>query len=89
MSHVLRLELTDGLFTAISQQAAAEQVPPETVAVRMLQDHLQFPKPAPSNGARSSFREMFGAADLGVATGLDNEGIDADLAKEYGRGLDD
>lgn len=37
--------------------------------------------PAPRPKAKLS--ELFGAASLGTATGLDNEQIDADLAHEY------
>lgn len=33
---------------------------------------------------KDSLREMFGSVSLGTPTGLDNEQIDADLAKEYG-----
>ncbi len=34
--------------------------------------------------SRGSLRELFGSVDLGYPTGADNEGIDADLAREYG-----
>ncbi|MBX3277588.1 MAG: hypothetical protein KF868_06240 [Acidobacteria bacterium] len=44
---------------------------------------------APALGAPSrKLSELFGAASLGAAGGLDNDRIDADLAREYGRGLD-
>jgi hypothetical protein len=33
--------------------------------------------------AREQFERHFGAVDLGYATGLDNEEIDADLEREY------
>jgi hypothetical protein len=32
----------------------------------------------------TSVRELFGSVSLGHPTGLDNEGIDADLLREYG-----
>lgn len=49
---------------------------------------------APVNGERQSparnqkLSDLLGTASLGYATSLDNEQIDADLAREYGRGLD-
>lgn len=33
--------------------------------------------------ARERFERRFGSVDLGLATGADNESIDADLAREY------
>ncbi|NOT60436.1 MAG: hypothetical protein HOP19_09455 [Acidobacteria bacterium] len=38
--------------------------------------------------AEVRFARWIGAASLGYPTGADNESIDADLAREYGRGLD-
>lgn len=38
--------------------------------------------------AEDRFARWIGAASLGYPTGADNESIDADLAREYGRGLD-
>lgn len=32
---------------------------------------------------RGGLRELFGSVDLGYPTGVDNESIDADLAREY------
>ena len=37
----------------------------------------------PPQKSRGSLRELFGSVDLGYPTGADNEGIDADLAREY------
>jgi len=39
--------------------------------------------PEKPRNARGSLRELFGAVDLGQPIGIDNEGIDADLAREY------
>jgi predicted DNA-binding antitoxin AbrB/MazE fold protein len=33
---------------------------------------------------RGTLRELFGSVDLGHPTGIDNDDIDADLAREYG-----
>ena len=36
-----------------------------------------------SEAAQERFERHFGAVDLGYPTGIDNEQIDADLAREY------
>ena len=38
---------------------------------------------AEKRAARERFERHFGEIDLGNATGVDNEQIDADLAREY------
>jgi predicted DNA-binding antitoxin AbrB/MazE fold protein len=39
--------------------------------------------------SRGTLRELFGAVDLGCPTGADNEGIDADLAREHANTLEE
>ena len=39
---------------------------------------------AEKQAARERFERHFGAVNLGQATGVGNEGIDADLARAYG-----
>jgi predicted DNA-binding antitoxin AbrB/MazE fold protein len=39
--------------------------------------------PADHQRSRGTLRELFGSVDLGSPTGVDNDGIDADLAREY------
>jgi hypothetical protein len=97
MSRILQLELPDVLFTALNQRAVAEGTKPEVVAVETLQERFGC---APSHSQRQAadtdrraaqerFERHFGTWDLPGAVGLNNEQIDADLAREYGRGLDD
>ncbi len=38
----------------------------------------------PSKRKGGKLSDLFGSASLGYATGVDNEQIDADLAREYG-----
>ncbi|HBI43686.1 MAG TPA: hypothetical protein DDY78_12675 [Planctomycetales bacterium] len=42
-----------------------------------------MPVTAEKNAARDRFERHFGEVNLGRATGADNEGIDADLARAY------
>ena len=43
----------------------------------------------PGRASRGSLSELFGSVDLGYPTGIDNESIDADLAREYGDSHED
>jgi hypothetical protein len=88
MSQTLRLLLPDALFKAIEQQAAVQKTDAASVATSALQQH--FHRDEETNGSRicpGSLEELFGCIDLGHPTGLDNEALDADLAKEYSRDL--
>jgi hypothetical protein len=93
MSHQVTVELSDVAFAALESEASASARPVEQVAAAALEQRFvgNGRKPdtdAEKQAARDRFRSNFGAIDLGYATGLDNEAIDADLAREYGRGLD-
>lgn len=39
--------------------------------------------PDQRNGGRGSLRDLFGCVDLGHPVGIENEAIDADLARQY------
>lgn len=59
--------------------------------LRELPDDFWHDAPAPdpraeTQAARERFERHFGEVDLGYTTGVDNEGIDADLATEYAGG---
>ena len=88
MSQTLTLELNDKFFAAIHQQAASIGIPPESLAIRLLEQQFsQFFKlsvtEAERERAKAKFERHFGAINFGIPTDLDNESIDADLAKEY------
>jgi len=88
MSQMLHLEVPDALFKAIETQAAVEKTDAASIATAALQQHFQVPvEPRDKGGDGESLEAMFGAIDLGHPTGLDNEAIDADLIKDYSRGL--
>lgn len=58
---------TNTTFAALERQAMARGLSPSKATAE----------------ARERFERRFGSVDLGLATGADNESIDADLAREY------
>jgi hypothetical protein len=88
MSQILQIEVPDLLYKAIESEAAAHGRNPATVVVSALEQHFQT-KPDVQLGANTSdtFEALFGAAAMGHPASLDNDAIDADLAREYARGL--
>ena len=94
MSQTLTLELNEQFFAAIHQQAVSIGIPAENLAVKLLQQNFSqifklLPTDAEKNIKRAKFERHFGAIDLGIDINLDNESIDADLAKEYDNNHED
>lgn len=88
MSQSLTVQLTDETLSAIRQQAEAAGMSPNQVASASLEQQFGNGNGAAwteeaKQAARQRFERHFGAVDLGHPTGVDNEGIDADLAREY------
>jgi predicted lipid carrier protein YhbT len=93
MSQILTLELSDRAFTAIRQNAEAAGIPPEHLVAAMLEQRFgqvfkSLLTEAAQEEARARFERHFGTLDLGYTAevdqeNLDNENIDADLAREY------
>lgn len=93
MSRTLTLELSDEVYTVIRRQAeAAGTSPAHWVAATLEQQYSRVRDgqsvrvqrtEAEKQTARERFEQHFGEVDLGYATGVDNEQIDADLAREY------
>ncbi|HIK17219.1 MAG TPA: hypothetical protein IGS53_18290 [Leptolyngbyaceae cyanobacterium M33_DOE_097] len=88
MSQSLTLELSEQVFAAIQRQAQALGISPAQFATTLLEQ--QFPQAVKSllddaekHAARVRFERHFGTLTSGDSTDLDNESIDADLAKEY------
>jgi hypothetical protein len=88
MSQSLTLELSEQVFVAIQRQAQAVGISPAQLVTTLLEQ--QFPQAfklpldeAENNSARSRFENHFGTLKLDNSTDLDNESIDADLAREY------
>lgn len=88
MDQSLTLELSEQVFVAIQRQAQVIGISPAQLAATLLE--RQFPQAfklflddAEKNAARARFERHFGTLALGDSTDLDNESIDADLAREY------
>jgi hypothetical protein len=83
MSRTLTLELDERVYAALAEKAGAAGSTPDQLAAIVLAE--RFPPPAEKKG---DIRKFFGIVNAPHMVGLDNEKIDADLAREYGRGLD-
>jgi hypothetical protein len=88
MSQSLTLELSEQMFVAIQRQAQAVGISPAQLVATLLEQ--KFPQAfklplgnAEKNAAWSRFERHFGTLKLDNSTDLDNESIDADLAREY------
>ena len=91
MSQSLTVELNDETYEAIERQAEVQGDSPCRIAATALERQFHS---AGSNGtaketprdadSSNSLRRLFGSVSLPSAVGLDNEQIDADLAREYG-----
>jgi hypothetical protein len=90
MSRPLTVELSEEAFTALERSArVAARSPAELAAAALEQqfgvtDGKHQATEAERQAARLRFERHFGAVDLGHPTGVDNEDIDADLARAYG-----
>jgi len=93
MSQTLILELSDQAYATLRRQADAAGTSAAEMAAISLEkqlaaaNHLQkadAPRTeAEKQAARERFESHFGEVNLGYPTGVDNESIDADLAREY------
>jgi hypothetical protein len=86
MSQMLSVELSDCAYAIIEQRAQVAGVSASQVAAAALEQQFgptSAASAAEAQAARERFERRFGAVDLGGPTGADNEGIDADLAREY------
>ncbi|MGC1247631.1 MAG: hypothetical protein WA865_15555 [Spirulinaceae cyanobacterium] len=83
----LTLELSDQVFAAIMQQAQAVGVSPERLATTLLEKEFSqafklFKSEAEKGAARARFEAHFGTLESSDLMSLDNESIEADLARE-------
>lgn len=88
MSQILTLKLNDWVFAAIVREAENIGIDPESLAAQLLEQKFSqicqlLLTDAEKESKRSKFERHFGAINLGCPTDLDNDSIDADLAKEY------
>lgn len=88
MSQILTLQLNDEVFAAIQKQAQNIGIPPESLAANLLEQKFSQSErlllaETEREIRRAKFERHFGTLDFGCIVNLDNESIDADLAKEY------
>ncbi len=86
MSQTVIVELSEQAFAALRRQAEEAGLSPAHLAAVSLEQRFGTGQPrtaAQEQAARERFARQIGAIDLGHPTGTDNEGIDADLAREY------
>ena len=84
MSRVLTVSLSDEAFAALERRATAAGLSPAELLAAAAEGDV--PRPAPDDAARRRLARFVGCIRLDRPTGADNEGIDADLAREYGGG---
>lgn len=93
MSQTLNLELSDEVYTTIRRYAEVVGTSPARWIASTLErqygtirtghgTRAQYTE-TEQQAARERFEYHFGEVDLGYATGVDNEQIDADLVREY------
>jgi hypothetical protein len=88
MSQVLTLEINDDLYADLRQQAEKSGMTMTEWAINSLREYKQLNNiktlsETEKELARIRFRTHAGAINLGLATGADNDSIDADLPKVY------
>ncbi|MBR8828467.1 MAG: hypothetical protein DSM107014_11310 [Gomphosphaeria aponina SAG 52.96 = DSM 107014] len=88
MSQIINLKLNNKIFTAIQQQAEAMGTSPEILAASILEKQFEqvFSETLDEGErevARTKFEEHFGEINLSHTIDVNNESIDADLAREY------
>ncbi len=93
MSHSLTVQLSDAVYEALQRHARSSALSPAEAAAAALEQRFGASEGTSSDGqrmseadkqaARQRFERHFGAVNLGYATGIDNESIDADLACSF------
>jgi hypothetical protein len=81
MSRTLEVPLDETELAAVTELAAGVGTTPERLVAAWVRSRLPR-RPAPPG----RLEQLFGSADVGHPTGIDNDAIDADLARVYGRG---
>jgi len=86
MNTNLAIQLSEHAFSSLAVEASASGKTPAELAASVVESvyaggRLKSPD---SQAARSRFERCFGSVDMGRPIGIDNEAIDADLARVYG-----
>jgi hypothetical protein len=77
------IELPDQVFTALQQAAGAAGLTPVEWIAERLNAKIAKSEPSETDVADANRRLRQHIIDFGHATGLDNDQIDADLARSY------
>lgn len=90
MSKTLTLEIPDEVFSSFQKLAESKGETAEKFVLEIVLKN--FPKTANNNSetaeiAEERFSRWIGAVNSGNPRSADNEQIDADIAKEYGKDL--
>jgi hypothetical protein len=93
MAHRLSIDVPEKLYEALARRAAAEGQAVEQLVLANLRGGAavacgQAKPRKPDRRRRKGLARWIGAWHSGDPDSADNARIDADLAKEYGRGLD-
>ena len=84
MSQQLILELSDEVYTNLQHKANAVGLSiAEWIVAKLGQEDILDLSEDRKETARQRFRSHAGSISLGYATKIDNESIDADLARAY------
>jgi hypothetical protein len=80
----LAIQLSEGAFRALSNEASAlGRTPEELAAIVVERTFGGGPSGRDAAAARLVFEQCFGSVDLGRPIGIANRDIDADIAGEY------
>ena len=89
MNRVLTYEIQEELYSALEQMAKKAGVETEAYVLeylaRQASKSAQHLSAAEQEAALKRFDGLIGSVGLGRPTGADNETIDADLEREYGK----
>jgi len=82
----LAIQLSERAFSVLSSEALAAGKTPEELAAAVVEsiyagNRIVSPD---AEAARVRFEKCFGSIDMGHPIGIENEAIDADLARAYG-----
>ncbi len=88
MEHQLTITLPDALFQPLVEAALRAGRTPEKFILEQVAQAFPAQEAVPERERKADITQFFGTVRSGDPRSADNERIDADLAREYGRGLD-
>ena len=88
MEHRLTITLADEVFKPLVEAAMKQGRTPEEFAAERLAASVLTQTSDSRHQKPGDITRFFGSIDSGDPNSADNERLDADLAREYGSGLD-